>query len=389
MDVLHQCRAGTPGMCRDAATARLEQRGDPQELTQAAAERRVGLGDVEGVLLGEDPPLGNAGQGLAAGDPDARRAAQLAVAPRVGVRQRLLEQEQVERLDGLDHGQGRRHLPARDRQVVLVAIEQDRDVGSDVLTDEGELLGLEIGGRSRLGEGVLIAVGGRGSGADLERPEPEAEVEVDLVGQARLRVDGPAACRVAEQAVMAPPAEQLVDRLAQLSTAQVPEGRLDPGQHGEAEPGPCPVAPGVEEAGGQGRHVLDGLVEQDRPVEVDDRRDRFGDEVAGVRLAQAGQFGVGQDLDEGRAAAGSAEVRVVRAWPGQQDRPNVHDAHAGSSPRASRGLHWESSEGKVLCWKCKRRRHHDDRRDAQRQSGRHRDRRGRRARQCDVRALRA
>ena len=131
---------------------------------------------------------------------------------------------------------------------------------------------------------------------------------------------------------MALAAEQLVDRLPQLAAAQVPEGGLDAGHDGQAEPGPRPVATGVEEPGGEGGHVVDGLAEEDRLVEVDDRRDGFGDEVAGVGLAEAGQLGVGQDLDEGRAAAGPAEVRVVRAGPRQQDRPNVHDAHAGSFP---------------------------------------------------------
>ena len=187
----------------DLPPARFEERGDPQELAEAAAERRVGLRDVEGVLLGEDPPLGDAGQRLAAGDRDARRAAQLAVAPRVRVRQRLLEQEQVERFDRLDHGQGGRHLPAGDREVVLVAVEQDRHVRADVVADEGELLGLEVGRCGGLGERVLLAVGRRCAGADLEGAEAEPEVEVDLVGQAAARVDRPAAGRIAEQAVVA------------------------------------------------------------------------------------------------------------------------------------------------------------------------------------------
>ncbi len=133
-----------------------------------------------------------------------------------------------------------------------MAIEQDRDVGPDVLAHEGELGGLEVGGFGGLGVLVVLAIGGRRAGPELERAEAERQVEVDLGGQLVVRIDAPAAGRIAEQAVVLRAAEQGVDRLAEFAAAQVPQGRLDPGQGREPEPGPGPEPAAVETAGGEG-----------------------------------------------------------------------------------------------------------------------------------------
>jgi hypothetical protein len=69
--------------------------------------------------------------------------------------------------------------------------------------------------------------------------------------------------------------------------------------------------------------------QQDRPVELDDRRHDLGAEIARVRLTNANLRPVGMNLDQRGAAqlARLQKVWVVRARPGQQRRLYIGDFH--------------------------------------------------------------
>src|SRR6266498_3291579 len=97
----------------DLLLTAVEHMRDAHELAQSASPGRVGLGDREAVLVGKLAELVQRRETLAAGDRYAGRAVQLAIAPGVGVRQRLLKEEQIERLQRLQHRAGGREIPGR------------------------------------------------------------------------------------------------------------------------------------------------------------------------------------------------------------------------------------------------------------------------------------
>ena len=334
VDVLHEAAAGRPRVRGDLSAARFEHRRDAQRLEDAAGERRVRLPDVEGVLVYEDAPFVGGRQAFAAGDRDGRRPGQLGVAPGVRVVERLLEEEEVIRLDGLHDGLGDAQVP---RLVVVahVAIEHDVDVPTDMLAKEADLATLEVGGLRGPHRDVAldrtVALHLERTRAHLEAAEAKGLIEVHLGGELLDREVGRAAGRVGRQRFVLAAAQQLVDRDAEHLAAQVPQRGFDAVDHDDAQPHPRPEVGRVvhprPEIGDPGR--LEVLPNQDRLHELDDRRHAFGEEVARIGLADPDELRVRVDLDVGGAAslAALAQVRVVRAGTGEKDGPDVGDLH--------------------------------------------------------------
>ena len=129
---------------------------------------------------------------------------------------------------------------------------------------------------------------------------------------------------------MAAAAEQFVNRQAEELALQIPQRCLDPREHRRAEADPPPVGAALVHPPPQRVDVAWVGAQQDRPVELDDRRHDLRAEVAGVGLADTAVRPVGMDRDQGGAAQAARfeKVRIGGIGAGQQnglDVGNLHD----------------------------------------------------------------
>ncbi len=272
--------------------------------------RRVRLDVVERIEVEKAAELVDARQALPAGDRHARRASKLGVALGVVVAQRLLHEQQVERLDGAGEVERRGARPGL-ADLHRVAVGRELDVRPERLAQRPEL-GALVGDAARGAAGIPGAVrrgaGGRReaagppveAGPDLEPAEAERVVAEGL-GDGLLDRPGPRATRGVEgESIVGGPAEQLVDRLAGDLARDVPARHLEPGQDRQPETGPRPPERALVELA-ERRLGLAGVERQGSEevgVVIDQRSDDLGMEVAHDRLAHAGDTLVGLDDDE-------------------------------------------------------------------------------------------
>src|SRR5579862_2711727 len=92
--------------------AAFQHRGHLHKLAHAAGERSVRLANVKTVLIDKYTPLIGGGQALTAGDGCGNAPAKLSVFPWIRVRQRLLEEENVEGFDGFYGGTSGIQVPS-------------------------------------------------------------------------------------------------------------------------------------------------------------------------------------------------------------------------------------------------------------------------------------
>jgi hypothetical protein len=101
--------------------------------------------------------------------------------------QRLFEEEQVGRPNGVHHRLGDVERPGDAVVVAHVAVDHDPRVLAGVSAHEGGLVALELRGLGWL-FGHVPAVGRKTARADLETLEAERDIVVDLLRQPLLRV---------------------------------------------------------------------------------------------------------------------------------------------------------------------------------------------------------
>ena len=98
VNVLHERASRAPGMSCDRPAAILQHPSNFHELTEPACEGCVRLADIEAVSLRKDTPFVCRCKTLAARDRNLALPGEFGVTPRIGVRQRLFEKEQIVRL---------------------------------------------------------------------------------------------------------------------------------------------------------------------------------------------------------------------------------------------------------------------------------------------------
>ena len=291
--------------------------GDAGHALSVQADRNAaGLGDGGGLAEGEqaaglvrreDDGVGRAladevvhvrrrQHGLVGGDGHLDRLADLAHRRDAEQRRRLLDPVDAVRLERVDHADGVGDAPgavgvhaqtaaaddfAHGRRVPQVGLVAAADLEvDDAVARRGKLAGV----LHQLVRGVAL---------------DEAEV-VDLVA------DGAA--------------EEPVHRLAGGLADRVPERHLDAGQHEVGVPRQVVEAAEVARLVHQPRHVVDGLSDEER-LDAAERRDGPLGGERRDRLADAGDAGVGLDLDEHhRRAVVHASGPVVRLLERQEER---------------------------------------------------------------------
>ena len=317
--------------------AALGDRGGPAESQQAAGLVRGEADGVAGALADEVVDVVLREHRLVGGDGHVHGLTHLAQRGHAEQGRRLLDPVDAEGLERVDHADGVRHAPGavgihaqaavaddfphgrRVPQVGLVAAA-DLEV-DDAVTRRGKLAGV----LHQLVRRVALY-------------EPEV---VDLVAHGA--------------------AEEPVDRLAGGLADRVPERHVDAGEHEIRVPWQVIEAAEVPRLVRQPRHIVDRLAHEQR-LDAAERRDGALGGERRHRFADAGDAGVGLDLDEDdRRAVVDATGPVIRLLEGQEERgePDAGDEDPAAAERcafgsplatsATRGIHssvsrtWASS----------------------------------------------
>ncbi len=224
----------------------------------------------------------------------------------------FFEPRQVERLELLRPADGGGGVPAQ------TGIDHQLGVRPDALP-----------GRPHMGDVARLALTHR-TPAELDGPKALLhQPGADALGLGRRVAEqdgGVGAERLAETA-----AEELVDRPFRRLADDVPQGDLDAAHRLDDRPLPAEedraLVHAVDEAVDLERVLADDALGQAAAYLVRQRRldDRLGDERRRVGLADAGDAGVGMDLDDQRLLA--AVAALVDIGQTQMDRLNTGDFH--------------------------------------------------------------
>ena len=315
MDVGHRGHRAADVVWRERQVVRLGQARQPAHPGEAAEMGQVGLDDVDVTALDErrrvpdrvDPLTGR--DGRVGGAPDASQGLHALR------RDRLLEPARVVRLEGgrdLGGGVGRETAVHLDHQV---------DIGSDRLPDGGHDSDRtpSIAGRQTHAR--------RPERVELHRPiAARHHAPRQLRDPARLVIGLVPAVGIGRHAVAEAAPEQLPDRDAQLLAHEVEAGDVERGQRGLA----VLARPAVLEALDRPRQRLGvervGADHVATRQLLDGGHERVG-LVDGPDLADAGQPGIGLELDEDQVAPRRPDDRG----------PDIRDLHATSSARRHDG----------------------------------------------------
>ena len=342
---------GRSGMDDQTDVPSLRHPGDVASHPDAPDMGRIRLDVVESLEIQEAPELVQAGQALAAGDRHSGRAPQRRIALRVVVPEWLLHEQEIERFEGAGQVERRRARPWF-ADLDGVAVSGQLHVRPERLAQRPELralVGDASGGTARVPGPVRwrarsrdVATGSTiEAGPDLQPAEAERAVAARLLHRPLQRPRPRAARRVERKPVVGRSAQQFVNGSVQCLAGDVPEGHLQPREHGQPDPDTRPPQGALVELA-EGRLGLAGVeIEPGRQaaVIVDEWADDLGTEVAHDRLTDTGDPFVSLHDDECRSPLETLAGKPERVpCPGRrdQDGPDAGHPHALDLSRSRR-----------------------------------------------------